>query len=163
MPVPYQPPLPAAADGRAGYVDLLADGARLLAGLLLIDGLGRPVEFVHNHADVDTGADWSRAVPTTIVPALIHSLFDACRGEPDLLCISSRVGPSEYCRTVLAPAVPCLVLDLETGETTWLSPPSAHLRGRQVAQELERRGLTKEPFERLLAGLATLANHHTHG
>lgn len=153
MPVPYQPATRTAAEGQAAYLELVEVADQRQIGLLVVDGLGRPIEFVYNR--VTRGEpDWAEAPRATAVADLAHSVFDACRTEPDLLLISAAVGPSDFCRAVLAPAVPCALQDEATGMLHWLGErPAGSLRGVRVRDELERRGLTGEPFERIRAGL----------
>ena len=109
MPVPYRKLPRAAQEGVAAFVDVVrARTARQIVGaLLLIDGRGQPLEFVHNVVDVPGGFLWPedkvRAVGTTV---LVHSLFDACQREPDLLVCRDTLGTPDFCRDELAPAIP---------------------------------------------------------
>lgn len=158
MPVPYRPVPRVAGEGSAGFVDLLRDGDTVIVGLLVVDGLGRPLELIYNRLVAPTGTLWRITPEAAWLPDLIHTLFDTAQHEPDVLYLSHRLGPREACRDVLAPALPCRWY-AHDGAMSWLGePPTAAMRGAQVAAELERRGLGAEPFDRLSAALRALGN-----
>jgi hypothetical protein len=88
------------------------------------------------------------------VARLAHSLFDACRREPDLLICLPSLGSADYAKTEMAPAIPFVQVVPEQenapAEWNWLNdPPSSGMRAAILAQELARRGFITEPFERL--------------
>ena len=80
---------------------------QIVGALLLIDGRGQPLEFVHNVVDVPGGFLWPEdKVKSVGTAVLVHSLFDACQREPDLLVCRDTLGTPDFCRDELAPAIP---------------------------------------------------------
>jgi hypothetical protein len=157
MPVPYRKTPRAAEFGQAAYLDILwlpSDRA-FYGGLLIIDGKGQPQEFVHNTLTAPTGLLWPEdRVRSLGIAMLAHSLFDACRREPDLLVCLGSLGTPEYCKTEIAPSVPFVqAVPAREGipaEWNWINdPPSSGMRASILAHELTRRGYIVEPFERL--------------
>ncbi|MEO7715971.1 MAG: hypothetical protein ABIY70_07205, partial [Capsulimonas sp.] len=157
MPVPYRKTPRAAEIGLAAYLDILwlpADKA-FYGGLLIIDGLGQPQEFVHNTLAAPSGLLWTpERVRAMGLPLLSHSLFDACRREPDLLVGLPTLGSPEYCAAEIAPALPFAQVvppgDGLPAEWNWINtPPTPGMRAAVLSQELVRRGFLVEPFDRL--------------
>jgi hypothetical protein len=157
MPVPYRKTPRAAEVGQAAYLDILwlpSDRA-FYGGLLIIDGKGQPQEFVHNSLAAPSGLLWPEPkVQDMGIAMLAHSLFDACRREPDLLVCLPFLGTPEYLKTEIAPAIPFVQVtpprDGLPAEWNWVNdPPSSGMRASRMAQELARRGFIVEPFERL--------------
>lgn len=157
MPVPYRKAPRSVEIGQAAYLDILwLPGDRTFyGGLLIMDGKGQPLEFVHNSLAAPAGVLWPeekvRALGTV---TLAHSLFDACRREPDLLVGLPELGTPEMLRAELAPAIPFVqVVPAEEGipaQWNWINePPTQGMRAAILAQELARRGFLVEPFERL--------------
>lgn len=164
MPIPYRKTPRAAEEGCAAYLDVVWVGANrtFYGALLLMDGRGQPLEFVHNSLTAPSGFLWSEErVRALGIAALSQSLFDACRREPDLLICLSTLGSAEFCRTELAPAIPFAQVTAGDGEIPvewgWINePPTPGMRAHALFQELSRRGFTVEPFERLRQGLRTI-------
>jgi hypothetical protein len=161
MPVPYRRIPRAAEIGVAAYLEMLwspIDRA-FYAGMLLLDGKGQPQEFVHNTMTAPSGPLWpDEKVRATGIPLLAHSLFDACRREPDLLVALPSLGTPEYCNAEISPAIPfAQVVPARNGlpaEWNWINhPPTAGMRAAILVQEILRRGDLTEPFERLRQGL----------
>lgn len=161
MPVPYRKIPRAAQEGVGAFVDVArARNARQIVGaLLLIDGRGQPLEFVHNAVDVPGGFLWPedkvRSVGTVV---LVHSLFDACQREPDLLICRDTLGSPEFCRDDLAPSIPFAQLAEGDEDTpaawSWINdPPAQGMRAHVLYEHLRRRGFVHEPFARLADGL----------
>jgi hypothetical protein len=161
MPVPYRKTPRAAEFGQAAYLDILWSAAdrAFYGALLIIDGKGQPQEFVHNRLAAPTGILWPEEKVRSMGMALLaHSLFDACRREPDLLVCLPLLGSPDYCRAEISPFVPfAQVFPAHEGvpaEWSWINdPPSSSMRASILAQELARRGFIIEPFERLRQGL----------
>ena len=157
MPVPYRKTPRAAEIGLAAYLDILwlPLDRTFIGGMLLIDGKGQPQEFVHNTLSAPSGVLWpEEKVGQMAVSMLSHSLFDACRREPDLLVGLFSLGTPEICRAEIAPSIPFVqVVPAGEGipvEWSWVNePPSSGMRASILAQELARRGFVVEPFERL--------------
>jgi hypothetical protein len=161
MPVPYRKTPRAAETGCAGYLDVLwLPSVRTFYGaLLMMDGKGQPLEFVHNTLPAPADFLWPEAkLRPLATAALAHSLFDACRREPDLLVCPSTLGSPEFCRTEIAPLVPFAQVSPPHNEMpaewSWVNaPPAPGMRAQVLAQELTQRGFLLEPFERLYDAL----------
>ena len=161
MPVPYRKMPRAAQEGIAAFVDVQRSrtARQLVGALLLIDGRGQPLEFVHNVVDAPGGFLWPeekvRAVGTVV---LVHSLFDACQREPDLLVCRDTLGSADFCREELAPSIP--FAQVAEGEEdaplawSWINePPGPGMRAHVLYEHLAKRGFVEEPFARLRDGL----------
>ncbi len=157
MPVPYRKTPRAAEVGQAAYLDILwlPGHHAFYGGLLILDGKGQPQELVHNTLAAPSGLLWPddkvRSLGTVM---LAHSLFDACRREPDLLIGLPTLGSPETCRAEIAPSIPFVqVVPAREGipaQWNWINePPSSGMRAAILAQELAKRGFIVEPFERL--------------
>ena len=161
MPVPYRKTPRAAEVGQAAYVHILWLPLERVfyGGLLIIDGKGQPQEFVHNSLAAPSGILWPEEKVRDMGTAMLtHSLFDACRREPDLLVALPSLGAPEYLKTEIAPSIPFVQVSPPReglpAEWSWVNdPPSSGMRASILAQELARRGYIVEPFERLLHGL----------
>ncbi len=161
MPVPYRKVTPAQEDGAAAFLDVvwLPASGTFYGALLLIDAWGRPLEFVHNSLAAPAGFLWSASqVHHLGVASLAHSLFEACRRDPDLLVCPAWLGSSEFCRAELAPSIPFARVTAGAGpeerQWTWVNdPPGPTMRAHRLAQALQHRGLATEPCTRLRAGL----------
>lgn len=145
---------------RAAFVDVfwVPEQSRLYGGLLLLDGKGRPSEFVHTDLKAPKGFLWPeqdvRRLGTT---EIVHALFDACRQEPALVVCRPSLGSANFCREDIAPLIPFAQIDTTQSEEiawTWVgeAPASGHA-AYLLAQELIARGFTLEPFERVEKGL----------
>jgi hypothetical protein len=161
MPVPYRKTPRAAETGCVAFLDVIWQRASrtLYGALLLMDGRGQPLEFVHNSLTAPGGFLWpEETVVLQGTAALAHSLFDACRREPDLLVCPAALGSPEFCRTELAPVIPFAQIaaaqDGLPAEWIWINdPPPSGMRAHALYEELSRRGVVDEPFERLRDGL----------
>jgi hypothetical protein len=162
MAIPYRRPKATPEDGCAAYLDVIPgqDGV-LLGALLLLDRRGRPLEFVHNRTYPPGGWMWPDELQVkACLAAIAHSLFDACRREPDLVVCKRTLGPNDYLRSELAPSIP-MVVAWATGDgeiqREWVNdPPTPGMRSHALAPELESRGFLFEPFDRILRGLRVL-------
>jgi hypothetical protein len=162
MAVPYRRSRATQEDGCAAYLDVIAghDDA-LLGALLLMDSRGRPLEFIHNRTESAGDWMWATDLPQEVCKAaLVHSLYDACRREPDLLVCKHTVGPLDFLRSEMAPSIPMLMVSPnEDGEIAWQwvnDPPTPGMRAHALAPRLEARGFLLEPFGRLRTGLREL-------
>lgn len=158
MPIPHRTAPKALREGCVGYLDVDAAGRQLRGGLLLLDAAGRPLEFVHNRVELPAGPLWPAALRPPTVAALVHTLFAACRREPDLLACLPTLGPPEFLREAVAPAVPFAVITpadaTEPAALSWLNePPLPAMRAARLAAEICRRGLLAEPFDRVRLAL----------
>lgn len=164
MPIPYRKTPRAEEEGAAAFLDLawLPASRTLCAGLLLVDSRGRPLEFVHNSLVAPAGFLWPASqVQRLGVTGLVHSLFEACRREPDLLACPEGLGDADFCRAELAPSLPFARVTPATGSSpprwVWVNdPPGPSMRAHRMAQALQQRGLAAEPLERVQAGLREL-------
>ena len=161
MPVPYRKAPKAAGEGCAAYLDAVwfRSIRTCYAALLLLDGRGQPLEFLHNHIVAPSGFLWPDQQVTALgIADLAHSLFAACRRDPDLIFCLETFGTPEFCRTEIAPVIPFaqVVPGAEDfpDSLAWLNdPPSPGMRAFTLAQELEKRGFLIEPFQRIRYGL----------
>ena len=161
MAVPYRKTPRATATGLAAFVDVvwIVPEHTLYGGLLIIDGIGQPVEFVHNMAVAPAGIAWVDANSVKLgTPRLVHSLFDSCRREPDLIVALPALGDADFLNAEIAPTVPLAqITPAEDGlpaEWSWVNtPPTPGMKASFVAAEIERRGLFLEPFVRLREAL----------
>jgi hypothetical protein len=164
MAVPYRKTPRAVATGLAAFIDTIwiEPERTLYGGLLVIDGLGQPVEFVHNIAIAPTGIAWDAENCVKLgTPRLIHTLFDTCRREPDLIVAQSSFGDADFINAEIAPALPFALVtpaqDALPAEWSWINtPPTPDMRASFVAAELERRDLFIEPFSRLAEALRVI-------
>jgi hypothetical protein len=161
MPIPYRRTPRAAEIGQAAFFDVIwsEEDRALYGGMLIIDGKGQPLEFVHNSAAAPSGFLWDEeTVRARGIAEVAHSLFDGCRREPDLLVCPASLASPDFCRAELAPMLPFAQVAPET-ETTpaewgWVNePPTSGMRAAIVAEELLRRGMVVEPFVRLRLAL----------
>jgi hypothetical protein len=136
------------------------DQARVLYGaLLLLDGHGRPLEFIHNRLVLPSGFLWpeERVLPAGLA-SLCHSLFDACRGEPDLLLVEAGLAEPAFLAKGIAPNVPFGIVgpgQSATPEVSWVNGmPGAAMPAGQLLEEVAGHGLLAEPFHRAYLGLA---------
>lgn len=161
MSVSYKKPSRLLEDSGVAYLDVLrldADGA-FYGAVLLLDGRGLPLEFVHNRLVPPSGLLWTEPdVSRQSVIALSRSLFDACRREPDLLLCLPTLGSPDFCRVEIAPVLPFAQVippqeDIPAG-VVWINePPAVGMRGHHLYQELLRRDALFEPFDRLRKAL----------
>lgn len=157
MSVPYRKAPRMTEEGCAAYLDVLHLSAQksFFGALFLIDGKGRPLEFVHNLLAAPSGFLWDAGrVRALGIAMLAHSLFDACRREPDLLICRDTLGSPEFCREEIAPAIPfAQVKPMPEGspaEWHWVNdPPSPGLRAHTLFETLRVHGLLIEPFRRI--------------
>jgi hypothetical protein len=161
MPVPYRKTPRPAETGCAAYLDVvwLRAVRTFVGGLLLMDGRGQPLEFVHNRLTAPSGFLWSEEqIIAQGTASLSHSLFEACEREPDMLICPASLGSPEFCRTELAPVIPFARIVPSAGEIpaewAWVNEaPSPGMRAYALHEALARRGFVTEPFERLRMGL----------
>ncbi len=161
MSVSYKKPSRLLEESGVAYLDILrlgGDGA-FYGAILLLDGRGLPLEFVHNRLVPPSGLLWTEPdVSREAITALSHSLFDACRREPDLLLCLPGLGPPDFCRVEIAPVLPFAQVlppqeDIPAG-LVWINePPASGMRGHHLYQELLRRDALFEPFNRLRRAL----------
>ena len=161
MSIPYRKAPRGEEEGAAAFLDLawLPALRTFYAGLLLVDSRGRPLEFVHNSLVAPAGFLWPASqVQRHGVAGLVHSLFEACRLEPDLLVCPEELGDSDFCRTELSPSLPfARVGAADPARWTWVNdPPTPSMRAHRLARALQQRGLATEPLERVRAGLREL-------
>ncbi len=162
MPIPYHRVPPSTSGPLAAY--LLSTAGKtpkeLLGGLLVIDGRGQPVEFVHNCIEVPSGLLWpAPGVEAAGFAALAHSLFEACRAQPDLLVIEHGLGTPHYIREKVAPLIPtCIVSQSQEDNPStyaWVNEaPAIGTSAHLLIEELAERGFLHEPFDRIRRALA---------
>jgi hypothetical protein len=164
MSVPYRKPSQTTSATCAAYLDIirLRSERTFYGAILLIDRRGQPYEFVHNTLSSPAGFLWPEdQVRALGIVSLSHSLFDACRREPDLLVCRSTLGSPQFLREEIAPSIPfAQVAPGMSGEPAawnWINdPPGVGMSAYLLSQELQQRGFVLEPFERLRKGLQEL-------
>ncbi len=160
MPVPYHRPTLASTASCAAFLDVVWNDSdsHLYGGLLVIDGLGRPLEFAHSDIKVPSGFLWPKdEVRRFALVEVAHALFDACQREPSLLVCRAGLGPPDFLVNEIAPVVPfALVEEQEDGQVSWSwlgsQPATAH-PAQALKENLISRGFTLEPFDRVRKGL----------
>lgn len=159
MPIPYRKAPRPDEEGLAAYLDVFEARQGFVGAMLLVDSRGRPLEFVHNQVAAPSGFLWpATQVRRLAVASLAHSLFDACRKDPDLLVCRASLGEPEFCRSELGPSIPfaCVQPAREDSPVQWSwlnDPPTSGMKAHSLAQALQQRGLATEPFDRLTEGL----------
>ena len=166
MPIVYRKQPKTHSDPCAAYIQVAwhygEDDAlrKYYGGLLVIDGKGRPLEFVHNSLDAPTGFLWPEdQVHPAAIASICHSLFEACRHEPDLLVCTRALGDYPFLRTELAVSIPfAQVFESEEAgvpaEWVWINDTPSHgMSASSLAECLQSRGFAIEPFLRIQVGL----------
>lgn len=126
---------------------------------MLIDHLGQPLEFVHNSLETPSGILWPETeVRKLSTVALCHSLFDACRREPEILVCMNALADAEFLRTTVAPAIPFAQAGIagpdRPNDWSWIgTEPARSLPAVRLWEDLVQHGFVTEPFERITRGL----------
>jgi len=157
MPIPYRPVPRSVAGSHAAYVHIVSKAGTFYGGLLVSDAFGQPVEFVYTSARTPSGVLWPEAEAREVAHGrLAHSLFDACQKGPAVLIASESIGSAEFCREQLAPSIPfALVSQSQAVDVTWIGQqPSGGSAASVLFEELKRRNLIAEPFQRIVSALA---------
>lgn len=161
MPVPYRKSPTSSAASCAAYLDVLwIRSTRTFYGaLLLVDGRGQPLEFVHNTLTAPAGFLWpEEQVRGLGIATLCHSLFEACRREPELLVCRELLGNPTYCKAEISAAIPfAQVVEAGAGSPAawnWINdPPTPGMSAHALGETLRTRGFAVEPFTRIHLGL----------
>lgn len=165
MPIPYRNAPRSSDEGCAAFIDLVWIEAEstYYGGMLLIDGKGRPLEFTHNALKAPQDAVWQMTnLREVAVVMMAHSLFEACKREPDLLICSVTFGKVEFCREEVAPLIPFAQVNVVEDETPssariewyWINdPPHEKMRSYALFQTLQQKDMLLEPFSRIQLGL----------
>ncbi len=162
MPLTHAKPQSLTVEGTAAYLDVVRLPAerRILGGLLVIDSLGQPIEFVHSSVELPHGFMWAKDQAEMLaIASLSRALFDACRNTPSLIAVRDEFAPVQFCKTEIAPTIPFgQVSNVPTDDPkhwSWInSPPTAGMPALALFEDLKRRSLTMEPFERIARGLS---------
>ncbi len=157
MAIPYRSMPKSAAVSFAAYLHVAwrPELKRFFGGLLVSDGRGQPIEFVHTHANAPAGLLWSEEeVRRVAVQAISHSLFDGCGKAPGLLIAPDTIGTPAFCSDELSPSVPFGLVSYRDNvkelELSWIgAPPAPGTAASLLADELKRRSLLWEPFARI--------------
>ena len=157
--------------GNAAFLRIgrIADPSGYVGGLLTINPRGEPLEFTYNRVATPESTLWrARDLRRTAVKQLAISLLETVSQSPAVVLCLALKSMDELFRLDIELAVPiCLVpgvrgtadsdddaTDQIGGALRWLPddpPPTS--TPRRLVDELERRGLLLEPFERAGAGL----------
>lgn len=161
MSIPYRRTPRAETGGCAAFLLVVWSGeqSRLFGGMLLVDGRGQPVEFVHTSLKAPTGFLWpAESVRRFGTVEVVHSLFGACQREPQLVACQPSLGPPNWCRDEIAPSIPFAMVsppgDDELAAWSWLNdPPAKSMPAFGLWESLVSRGFALEPFDRVAKGL----------
>jgi hypothetical protein len=181
MPIPFRDQDDVEELGVAAYLRLEADADRpgYRGALFQINARGEPVEFTYNRVGTPSSFLWRPGdLRRSALKKLTASLLATCSRAPRLILGLAAQTPSELFSQDIRVAVPVARLaiaaertgfsTLETHETLetdaegeeapvhllWFpTPPAANSPERRLLQELHRRGLLHEPFERAGVGL----------
>lgn len=161
MAIPYRAVSKPVATSFTAYlgVTFVEQLGKYIGGLLITDGRGQPVEFVHNYADAPSGLLWSEPeIRRVAVQSIAHSLFDGCSKSPAILFAQDSIGTPTYCTEELSPSIPfALVTKDETSGTlnvAWASqPPAPGSAASLIFDEINRRNLLMEPFSRIIRAI----------
>jgi len=161
MSIPYRRTPRADTGGCAAYVLVTwrIKPSRLYGGLLLVDGRGQPVEFVHTSLKAPTGFLWpEESVRRFGTLEVVHALFGACQREPYLVACQPSLGPPDWCRDEIAPSIPFAMVSPPGADGlaawSWINePPAKTMPAFGLWESLMNRGFAMEPFARVAKGL----------
>lgn len=164
MPIPYRHPPKTSSHQCAAFLEVVwvQEKHTFYGALLLIDAKGQPLEFIHNTLTAPSGFLWPADQVRSIgIAELCHSLFKACSLEPLILLSTSNIGTPEYCKSVIAPAIPFAQIvraDVhKIFSINWINgQPTSGSTAYMLMEDLRSNGFISEPFNRLHNGLAEM-------
>lgn len=145
-----------------------------VGGLLVLDGRGEPMEFVYNQVSARNRIFWrDRDLVRATTRELLASLFDACQRRPSaIFCLANEVAADVLMEDLdvarplarVAPAGQTIgggvdeeverVEGAGSVQLFWVrGRPSEATEAHRLVEELAKRGLLLEPFDRVTAGL----------
>jgi hypothetical protein len=159
--------------GSAGFVRIESDPRQpgYRGALFQVNARGEPLEFTYATVTAPGSFLWQPGMlQQSALKKLLIALFRACPATPSvLLCLAEQV-PAEVFARRLDVAIPvCRVSAPDSTSTAgrdsgedgqaaihlaWTpAPPDEHSVARRLTDELKRRNLLLEPFERAAVGL----------
>lgn len=181
MPIPFRDQDDIEDLGVAAYLRLEADGDRpgYRGALFQVNARGEPVEFTYNRVGTPSSFLWRPGdLRRSALKKLTGSLLATCSRAPRLiLCLAAQTPSELFAQDIrVSVSVGRIAMarettgfsTLETRETLavdaegeeapvdllWFpTPPAADSPERRLLQELHKRGLLHEPFERAGTGL----------
>lgn len=182
MPIPYRYDDDLAGLGPAAFLHVEPEPGGYRGALFLVDARGEPVEFAYNRVEVVHRFLWrGDQLRKHACRRLATTLFEICPRVPSLLlCRANDVDAEIFVEDVHLSLPVARVAD-ETavvGQTAaedrevlgdtgslqlfWVgTPPAPESAARALLNELARRGLLTEPFERAALGLAEVYGDST--
>lgn len=176
MPIPFRDIDDIAELGAAGFLTIrpLASVDGYEGALFVINARGEPLEFTYNRVQTPHPFLWRKEdIRRHAHRRLTASLLSTCPAIPKvILCLAEEVGSELFCQDIemsmpvcrIAPGTAVVsITAAETQEASreedslnlfWFPrPPNDAAVERRLVQELLRRGLLIEPFERAKKGL----------
>ena len=176
MPIPFRDTDESAEIGAAGFLTIrpLASGDGYEGALFIVNARGEPLEFTYNRVETPHPFLWRKEdIRRHAHRRLTASLLSTCPAIPKvILCLAEEVGSDLFCQDIemsmpvcrIAPGTAVIsIAAAETQEASgekdsvnlfWFPrPPDDSAVERRLVQELSRRGLLIEPFERAKKGL----------
>ncbi len=174
MPVPYRFEDDLERLGSAAFLRFEPEPSGYRGALFVVDARGEPLEFAYNRIEIIKRFMWhGDQLQRHAARRLVTTLFDVCPRVPSLLlCRADEVTPELFSEDVQV-SIPVARIageaavvgqsaseeleQLATGglQVFWAgTPPAEDASERALLNELARRGLLWEPFERAGIGLA---------
>ena len=177
MPIPFRDLFDETAElGAAAFLTIrsLAASHGYEGALFLMNALGEPLEFTYSRVETPHPFLWRKEdIRRHAHRRLTASLLSACPAIPKvILCLAEEVGSELLCQDIEVSIPVCriapgsAVVSVAAAETQEASreedsmnlfwfprPPDDAAIERRLVQELARRGLLAEPFDRAKKGL----------
>jgi len=174
MPIPYRDDDGLERLGTAAFLRVQAEPGGYRAALFRVDARGEPMEFAYNRIEVVQRFLWREGqLRRHACRRLATTLFEICPRVPSvLLCRAEEISSEVFLEDVRL-SLPVARVANEgavVGQTAdeeresaldgglqlfWAgAPPAPESPGRALLDELARRGLLVEPFDRAAVGLA---------
>lgn len=176
MPIPFRDTDDIAELGEAGFLTIcpLASADGYEGALFIVNARGEPLEFTYNRVQTPHPFLWRKEdIRRHAHRRLTASLLSACPAIPKvILCLAEEVGSDLFCQDMEMSMPVCriapgsAVVSIAAAEAQEASgeqdsvnlfwfprPPDDAAVERRLVQELSRRGLLTEPFDRAKKGL----------
>ena len=176
MPIPFRDADELAELGPAGYLTIIprAEGDRYEGALFLINARGEPLEFTYNRVEMPHSFLWRKDdIRRHAQRRLTSSLLSICPIVPRLiLCLAEEVSSELFCEDISVAIPVCRVSPVAlvtsfAGQEIQEAPvspepinlfwypkmPEQSTPERQLVDEIIRRELIQEPFNRAKSGL----------
>jgi hypothetical protein len=156
MPIPFRDAEHIESLGAAAFLTLQRqpDAWHVRGAMLLINARGEPLEFVHCRSEASYSMLWRRDdIIRQLTKELTKTLFAGCTTTPRiLLCAAGEIQPRLIVDELSVSIPVCFVASADT--PVWLpDQPSDTSEGWRLFNELARRDLVLEPFQRARGAL----------